>query len=184
MSAAVLDHPPLRALARYLEMPPATVAPTYLRPSDHASLSIVADLDGVLSRAHQDLEALPLLTPTAIQMAAIAVALAGQRLLPFPTHTEALHQLVGLMQNRVLCNTHRDRNFHHLSSRHHFERASDHFLAIHGSITTPASSPQALQTARTFLTDLAVYLVFATYATVPSLTAEPEPPSDSGGTAG
>jgi len=54
MSAADYDHPPLRAIARYLEMPPAAVATTYLEPSDRATLLIATDLEAILARAHED----------------------------------------------------------------------------------------------------------------------------------
>src|SRR5689334_17575192 len=111
MSAVVLDHPPLRAVARFLEMPPAPIAPSYLQPSEHASITIADDLEAVLALAQEDLKGLPLLTPTAIKMTAVAIALTAHRLLPFPSHDDALQQLVGLMQHRVLANTHRDRTF-------------------------------------------------------------------------
>lgn len=164
MSAAVLDHPPLRAIARFLEMPPAPIAPTYLQPSEHASLTIADDLEAVLALAQEDLKALPLLAPTAIKMTAVAIALTAHRLLPFPSHNDALQQLVGLMQHRVLANTHRDRTFHERSPLLHFHRACEHFRNVRRWITSPAKSPTELLYIRQELADFAVYLVFSTYS--------------------
>ena len=164
MATAVLDHPPLRAIARFLEMPPAPIAPTYLQPSEGASLTIATDLEVLLTRAHEDLEALPLLTPTAIKMTAVAIALAAHRLLPFPAHDDALQQLVGLMQHRILANTHRDGTFHQRSPLLHFYRACEHFRNVRRWITSPAKSPTELLHVRQELADFSVYLVFATYS--------------------
>lgn len=164
MPASVLDHPPLRAIARFLEMPPAPLPPTYLQPSERATLTIATDLEALLTRAQEDFKALPLLTPTAIKMAAVAIALAAHRLLPFPAHDDALQQLVGLMQHRVIANTHRDGTFHQRSPLLHFHRAFEHFRHVRRWITSPAKFPTELLHIRQELADFSVYLVFATYS--------------------
>lgn len=166
MSADFRDHPPLLAIARFLETLPATVAPTSLEPSEGATRRIATELEAVLTRAFKDRNALPGLTPTLIQMAALAAALTAQRLLPFPTPHDALQQFVGLMQQRVLANTHKDKTFVERSSLHHFLRASDHFGKVRGRIASPANCPAELLHVRRELADFAVYLAFATYTSV------------------
>ena len=172
----VLNHPPLRAVARFLEMPPApTMASSGLHPAERDSLSIAIDLETVLAQACEDLDALPLQTPTAIQRAALVGAWAGQRLLPYPSDRDALQQLVGWMQQRVLASTHLDSTFHDRTPLQHFRRACDHFYQVRRLITLPASSPAELLRIRHLLADLSVYLTFATYAPSPSpLDLEPE----------
>jgi hypothetical protein len=164
--SVLVDHPPLRAIARFLETPSVTVAPTYLEPTERATLMIATELEAVLGCASEDRNALPVLTPTLIQMAAMAAALTAQRLLPFPTPQDALQQFVGLMQQRVLANTYRDKTFVERSSLHHFLRASDHFDKIRRWITSPVNCPAELLHVRRELADFAVYLAFATYTSV------------------
>lgn len=165
--SGLVDHPPLRAIARFLETSPVTIAPIYLEATDRATLMIATELQAVLARASEDRSALPVLTPTLIQMAAMAAALTAQRLLPFPNPQDALQQFVGLMQQRVLANTHKYKTFAERSSLHPFLRASDHFGKIRRWITSPVNFPAEFLHVRRELADFAVYiyLAFATYNT-------------------
>ncbi len=178
----VLDHPPIRALARFLEMPPAPALASSTAERD--SLSISIDLEAVLANACEDLDALPLQTPTAIQRAALVGAWAGQHLLPYPSDRDALQQLVGWMQQRVLASTHLDSTFHERTRLQNFRRACDHFHRVRRLITSPANSPAELLRIRHLLADFSVYLAFATYASIPSPLEDLDPEILLGGSTG
>lgn len=178
----VLDHPPLRAIARFLEMPPV---PTLASSgTERDSLSIAIDLEAVLANACEDLDALPLQTPTAIQRAALLSAWAGQRLLPYPSDRDALQQLVGWMQQRVLASTHLDSTFHDRTRLQNFRRACDHFHRVRLLLISPANCPAELLRIRHLLADFSVYLAFATYASIRSPLEELDPETQSGGPTG